>query len=54
MNAWRDLRTPDQIMGDMLADEQSFEQIAARLGWNVNTVRARFHTMRQELGWQAK
>lgn len=47
-----DLRTPEEIFDDMLADDCSHEEIMMRLGWNYGQVRSRFLNICYKLGEQ--
>lgn len=54
MGVHRKIRTPDEIMCDMLADGESFEDIARRLLVSPYAVEARFRVICAKLGSQAK
>jgi hypothetical protein len=45
-----DLRTPDQVFDDMLADDHPLEEIAARLSWSYAQAKSRYLRICRELG----
>lgn len=45
-----DLRTPFEIFDDMLADDATLDQIAARLGWTWGQARRRYLQICDQLG----
>ena len=45
-----DLRTPEQVFDDMLADDHTLEEIAARLSWPYAQARSRYLRVCRELG----
>jgi tetrahydromethanopterin S-methyltransferase subunit G len=54
MGMHRDVRTTDEIICDMLADDYDFETIAKRLMTTVQHVEARFKVICGKVGRQAK
>lgn len=46
----QDLRTTEQIFDDMLADDHSLDEIAARLGWTMLQARQRYLRVCRETG----
>lgn len=46
----QELRTPNEIFDDMLAEEYELDEIGARLGWTQTQARARYLTVCRELG----
>lgn len=45
-----ELRTPNQIFDDMLADDRSLGEIASRLSWSFQQARSRYLAICRELG----
>jgi tetrahydromethanopterin S-methyltransferase subunit G len=50
----QDLRTTDEKICDMLADEASFEEIGKRLQMNAQHVEVRFKVICAKMGRQAR
>lgn len=50
----QDLRTTDEKICDMLADDYEFDQIAKRLQMSTYAVEARFRVICGKLGRQAR
>lgn len=46
----QDLRTPNQIFDDMLADDHDLDKIAARLGWSPLQIRSHYLKVCREMG----
>jgi len=46
----QDLRTPNQIFDDMLADDYDLDEIAFKLGWNPLQARQRYLAVCREMG----
>ena len=50
----QDLRTRDEKISDMLAEEYTFDEIASRLKMSVYEVEARFKVICAKVGRQAR
>lgn len=51
MGIHKDLRTRDEIICDMVADDRPFEEIAYKLREGEASVRARWQVIKQSMGW---
>ena len=58
MGVHNDLRTPDEVLCDMIADgddsNEMWVRIAARLQRPVHSCRNRFKAIEKQMGWQTQ